>query len=143
MGTRGPIPSRDDQRVRRNKPEVPTDTVTAIGAVPVPDLNLGDKLHPLVTDIYESLRNSAQAKYYEPSDWQYARLVMWELNTHLMNSRPSAVYLASINTMLSNLLMTEGDRRRVRIEIERQPTGPTATVTSIADVYKERLNQAT
>jgi hypothetical protein len=145
VGTRGVIPKRDDQRIRRNKPEVPTDTVTAIGAVPIPDLNIPDP-HPLVEDLYESLRNSAQNRYFEPSDWAYARLTMHTINDMLKGKgeehRISPMMLAAVNTMLSNLLLTEGDRRRVRIEVERQPTGPIGTVTSISDVYRERLSQS-
>lgn len=139
MGIYGPIPNRSDQRVRRNIGD-PIDKVTAIGKVKVPDLFIGDA-HPLVKDVYESLKNSAQTQYYEESDWQYARLTLFFLNQQLWAGRPSAQMLATLSGMLSNLLMTEGDRRRVRIEIERQTRGPQATVTSISDIYRQRLEK--
>lgn len=140
MGIKGPIPNRDDQVVRRNLDRQKADKITAIGLVEVPEL--GFDAHPLVVDLYESMKESAQSKWYEPSDWQMARLTMWELNTHLLQSKPSAVYLTAINQMLTSLLLTEGDRRRVRIEVERTPTGPTASVTSISDIYRDRLSQS-
>ncbi|MDP7733655.1 hypothetical protein [Mycobacterium paragordonae] len=136
----GPVPQRSEQTVRRNKPEIPISKVTAIGNVPIPDLDI-DNPHPLVTSLYESLRHSAQNKYYEPSDWEYARLTMHLLNDLVWSpgARGAAIKIASINQMLTSLLVTEGDRRRVRMEVERKPAGNGAEVVSIADLYRQRL----
>lgn len=48
-GSRGPVPKRSDQRIRRNRPDVPTGTVTALGTVALPGLGL-EAPHPLVAD---------------------------------------------------------------------------------------------
>lgn len=142
MGDRGPIPKREDQRVRRNQEEVPVEKVTAIGVVPVPELGLDDP-HDLVVDLYDSLRNSAQNKYYEASDWHYARLAMHFINDLLKfpTQRGSAQKLASVLPMLTSLLMTEGDRRRARLEIERQPpaAGEGGKVLDMSDMLRQRL----
>lgn len=146
LGERGPIRKRDDQRVRRNKDEVETEKVTAIGLVSIPPLGL-DNPHPLVEDLYRSLAESAQSRFYEPSDWQYARLTMLLLNDMIgtrldKDGKPypiSAVKIQAVNQMMTSLLMTEGDRRRVRLEIERKQSGGDAKVVSIADAYRERL----
>lgn len=140
MPSTGPIPKRSDQRVRRNAPEVPITTVTALGNVPIPQLNIPN-VHPMVLDIYESLKHSGQARYYEPSDWQFARLTMHLVNKLVKSNRPSAQMLASINTMLASLLMTEGERRRVRMEIERKPPGEEGKVLEVADLFRQRLEQ--
>jgi hypothetical protein len=140
VGTRGPVPNRSDQRVRRNKPEVPIETVVAIGNVPVPRLNLCDP-HPLVVDLYESLRHSAQSKYYEPSDWQYARVCLHFADQLLKSSRPSAQLLVTVNQMLSSLLVSEGDRRRVRMEVERNQDTDGGEVLQVADLFRQRLMQ--
>ncbi|QSN49298.1 hypothetical protein I3U33_12810 [Mycobacteroides abscessus subsp. abscessus] len=151
MGTRGPIPKREDQRVRRNEQEIPTEKVVALGKVPVPDLGL-ENPHPFVVEFYESIRQSAQSNYYEPSDWQFARLTMYALNEELNavyqsgdnkgKKKPLGVMkLQVLNQMMSTLLLTEGDRRRVRMEIERNP-GPTAEggkVLTMADHFKQAL----
>src|ERR1700744_2559935 len=80
-------PKRSEELIRRNIPEVPVEKITAIGRVPIPDLDLESlgeqRVHPLVIDFYESLKESAQNKYYEPSDWQTARLAMLVLNQEL------------------------------------------------------------
>ncbi len=136
-GITGPIPNRSDQRVRRNKVDI--DKVPVIGSVRVPKLDI-ENPHPLVTDMYDSLKDSAQAKYYEPSDWQHARLTMYLMNDMLQKPKISAMMLSSVIQMMTPLLMTEGDRRRVRMEVERTPSGPGAEVVSIADVYRQRLD---
>jgi len=97
--------------------------------------------HPLIVDLYESLKKSAQKKYYEPSDWQYARLTLHFVNKLVWSGKPSAQMLASVNSMLTSLLMTEGDRRRVRIEVERQQSGGDDTVVQVADLFRQRLGQ--
>lgn len=140
MGVKGPIPERSDQRVRRNLPETPIEKVQAIGVVPIPDLNLEEReVHPLVTDLYQSIRESAQSKYYEPSDWQVARLTMYVLNDMLIREGIGAMKLTAVNQMLTNLLLTEGDRRRVRIEVERSQEG--AKVLDIAEMFRKKLEQ--
>lgn len=140
MGVHGPIPNRSDQRVRRNIGD-PIDKVTTIGPVEIPDLDLGGEVHPMVTDLYESLKQSAQRKFYEPSDWQFARVTLHFLNGLLLSSRPSSQMLASVNTMLTSLLVSEGDRRRVRVEVERQATGDDGQVMQVADLFRQRLGQ--
>ena len=142
MGITGPVPKHSTQKVRRNIDEVPIQTVTAIGVVPIPELNLVNP-HPLVEDLYESMRHSAQAKFYEPSDWQYARVTLHFANNLLKSTKPSAMMLAQVNTMLTSLLLTEGDRRRVRIEVERKPDGstPTGEVVTLADHYRASMER--
>ena len=143
-GITGPIPERSDQRVRRNIGD-PIDKITEIGPVPIPALGIVDP-HPLVKSMYESLKRSAQRKYFEPSDWEYAKLTMYLVNEMLWNTggKPiSAMKISAVNQMLSSLLMTEGDRRRVRIEVERQNTaGDGAQVLQVADLFRQRLNEA-
>lgn len=140
MGQRGPVPNRSDQRVRRNKPEVPIDKVVSIGVVDVPPLDFPNP-HPLVSDLYKSLQFSGQAKFYEPSDWQYARIACFFADQLLKSSRPSAQLLVTVNQMLSSLLVSEGDRRRVRLEVERNQSDGDAQVLQVADLFRQRLMQ--
>lgn len=147
-GKRGPVGKRDEERVRRNTPDTPTETVQMIGPVETPEL--GDishkgETHPLVLDLYNSIKESAAVKFYEPTDWQFARLTLFALNQELIASRNhgnpmGAMKLTAINQMLSSLLLTEGERRRVRLEVERAPAGPSdGQVIGITDVLKQRL----
>jgi hypothetical protein len=147
VGVRGPIGKRDEERVRRNIPEDPTVTVQMRGLVSIPELgdmsHLGET-HPLVTDMYESIKQSASVKYYEPTDWQFARLALYTLNQELIaaqhNGKPvGAMKLTAINQMLAALLLTEGDRRRARLEIERAPVESDGKVLDVTDMLRQRL----
>lgn len=137
MGVRGPVPKRSDQRVRRNKDE-DLEKVEAIGVVRMPHLGL-DNPHPLVVDLYLSLAESAQSRFYEPSDWHYARFALHFADVLLKSARPSSQLLASVQTMLTDLLVSEGSRRRVRLEVERNQSG--GEVLDVADMFRKRLAQ--
>lgn len=147
MGSRGPIPKRDEERIRRNIPEDPTVTIQMPGRVEIPELgdvsHLGET-HPLVFDMYEAMKNSASVKYFEPTDWVFARLTLHTLNAELIaakhNGKPvGAMKLTAITQMLSALLLTEGDRRRARLEIERAPAEASGKVLDVTDMLRQRL----
>lgn len=138
MGARGPVPKRSDQRIRRNKPETPIDKVEVIGKVHAPDLGFDDP-HPLTEDLFNSLAESAQSRYYEPSDYEMARSVLFFLDQQFKSSRPSAQMVAALFSQLTDLLITEGARRRVRLEVERQQAG--GDVLDVADMFRKRLSE--
>ncbi len=135
----GPIPNRSDERVRRNKPEIPIEKIDIIGEVEIPDLGLRDP-DPLVEDMYEAMKQAGQKKYFEPTDWQYARLALRLLDQELKKPTFSAVKLQALNQMFANLLLTEGDRRRVRIEIERQKSAE-GNVIDAADAFRDWMSK--
>jgi hypothetical protein len=115
----GPIPKRSDER-RRTNHKAETDRVSL--ALPVVEWPEPDPLWPAIArDWFRSLGESGQAVYYEPSDVQMAR-VGAEVLARLINQgqRMSSQLLASWLTLSNSLLTTEGDRRRVRLELERQ-----------------------
>lgn len=135
-GKGGPVPKRSDERIRRNKPETPVEKIEIQGDVVAPGLGLVDP-HPMIVDFYASLRDSAQAKFYEPSDWQFARVTMHFLDQQVKSSRPSGQTLATLSSMLTELLVSEGSRRRVRLEVERNQVE--AQVFDVADRFKQML----
>lgn len=136
---RGAIPKRSEERIRRNKPDVPVEKLSAFGSVVQPPMDFVDP-HPKTVRLWNSLADSAQSKYYEPSDWEYARITLHFLDGLLWANKPSAQMAATVVSMMSNLLMTEGDRRRVRLEIER--AGNDAEVFDIANYFRTRAEQA-
>lgn len=138
MGTRGPVPNRSDQRVRRNKDETPVESVAYIGRVQQPPLDLPNA-HPMIEDFYSSLADSAQAQFYEPSDWQFARFTLHFANKLVQSGKPSSQMLAAVNSALTNLLVSEGDRRRVRMEVEREESKK--QIADVASLFRERLAQ--
>jgi len=140
MGARGPVAKRSEERRRRNKPDGP-ELVQAPSGPPsdLPDLPEPDhNWHEIAVDWYLSLRDSGQAAFYQASDWATARYAA-ELMSRLLNSdrAPNGQLVAALNSVMGSLLTTEGDRRRARIELERQPTGPTLAVVSPLDSYRD------
>jgi hypothetical protein len=111
------VPKRSDQRRRRNASNA-VETVAMEGAVTVPELSLSDA-HPLAIDMYESLKQSGQARYFEPTDWQRARLMCEMVSRMLGAERLNANLYSAIQQDMNELLFTEAERRRVRMEVER------------------------
>ncbi|MER5843698.1 hypothetical protein ABT099_26085 [Streptomyces prasinus] len=141
MGAHGPIPKRSEERRRRNKDDGP-ELIQAPSGPPedLPDLPEPDELwHPIATDWYLSLRESGQAAFYQPSDWAVARYAADLMSKVLLSERgPNGQLVAALNSVMSSLLTTEGDRRRARMELERQkPAGTRLASVSPLDSYRD------
>lgn len=138
----GCVPKRSDQRRRRNKPEIEIEKGQAAEHVDVPAAD--PAWHEIARDWYESLALSGQSGWYEPSDWQTARYVAEAMSRNLESGRFSAQLFASVMQATTSLLATEGDRRRLRIELERGAkvdVDEDAAVASIDD-YRAQLAKA-
>ncbi|MFI8439940.1 hypothetical protein ACIGKG_04890 [Streptomyces rochei] len=141
MGVTGPIPKRSEERRRRNKDDGP-ELVKAPSTPPaeLPDLPEPDpNWHEIATDWYLSLRESGQAAFYQPSDWAVARYAAELMSRGLSSDRPpNGQYVAALNSVMTSLLTTEGDRRRARIELERKkPAGVKLASVSPLDAYRD------
>ncbi|MDQ0809821.1 hypothetical protein QFZ63_001535 [Streptomyces sp. B3I7] len=141
VGTRGPIPKRSEERRRVNK-DVGPELIQAPAGGPegLPELPEPDPLwHPIASDWYLSLRQSGQAAFYEPSDWAVARYAADLMSKVLLSERgPNGQLVAALNSVMSSLLTTEGDRRRARMELERKkPAGPQLASVSPLDSYRD------
>lgn len=103
--------------------------------------------HPIAKHVYESMQHSAQRLYYEPSDWALAYLVCDHitrelnpkfvgfkkvLNGETLKGVPILVdepafesmpltggSMSAIMRAFEKLMVTEVDRRKARVEIER------------------------
>lgn len=142
MGAHGPIPKRSEERRRRNKDDGP-ELIQAPSGQPdeLPDLPEPNPLwDPIAKDWYLSLRQSGQAAFYEPSDWAVARYAA-ELMSRVLDCSergPNGQLVAALNSVMSSLLTTEGDRRRARMELERKkPAGPKLASVSPLDSYRD------
>lgn len=140
----GPVPKRSEDRVRTHQSDIATEKLEVYGEVVVPPLNMPFEAHSMVVDFYDSLVISGQARYFEPSDWEYARIVCFILQTIVTSPKPSSEMFKAWQTAASNLLVTEGDRRRLRIEIARQPVNDKSQDDADALVleFRERMEKA-
>lgn len=129
----GPVPKRSDERRRRNKSSR-AEAVPVVGVVEIPAAH--EDWHPIARDWYVSLSLSGQAKFYEPSDWQQARL--WaEVLSRQLDGRVSAQMMATWSAAATELLTTEGARRRARMEIERKSVEAAPALVASLDDYRD------
>ena len=136
MGSRGPVPKRSSQRRRANKPPIPVTAAPTGATSPVPELR--DGLHPLAVRWFEALAASGQSAFYEPSDWAQALVVAEAVDSFARE--PQAAMLRTILTASTSLLVTEGDRRRLQVELQRTPVdADEAAAVAALDSYRERL----
>ena len=145
-GIPGPVPKKDGERRRRNKtPEkegslsaIPAEVinldVTMAGEVEIPEMD--DDWHPIAKQMWQAQIKSGQVLWMEPSDWAILYTLCESLSRDMKpqviginedTGEPTFAKIplkgASLNAYLkafASLLMTEGDRRRLRIELERQ-----------------------
>lgn len=139
MGRTGPVPKRSDQ-VRRTNNKGAETKIPVEGTVTVPEVDQS-KWHPLVRELWASLPDSGQSRFYEPSDWAMAAILMEDLSHYMRSRQRSGVKLSALMSAFTSLLITEGDRRRVRLEIERADAGEPVpendpTVAIMADYRK-------
>lgn len=149
-GSGGPVPKRSSQRRRSNSP----DTVTAetAGATGSPEAD--PSWHPVAVRWFESLADSGQSTFYEPSDWATAWVVAESIsrelspqpvidkdgNVTMVSFPPKGASLAAWLKAMTSLMVTEGDRRRARLELERTSTvGEVAGGVSELDEYRRRF----
>jgi hypothetical protein len=128
----------------RSKEDQNSVTKAPSGApVDLPDLPDADPLwHPIAADWYLSLRESGQAAFYQPSDWAVARYAADLMSKVLMSERgPNGQLVAALNSVMSSLLTTEGDRRRARMELERKkPASQGDAGVTVLDDYRSAFS---
>lgn len=140
----GPVPNRESDlarpRERKGKDIVPV-TKGELRPVRIP---AADKdWHPIAKMLWESLKKSGQSDFYQQSDWAFAYSLCEDLSLYKKPSvdrngeeyfKRSGQMLQTIYSAMERLLITEGDRRRVRIELhEPDADEDIASVTAIGD----------
>ncbi|MFF7254802.1 phage terminase small subunit [Streptomyces microflavus] len=139
----GPVPNRETDLARpreRKGGEVQSVTRGLARPAKVPN---GDRTwHPIAKRLWDSLKESGQADFYQASDWALAYSLCEDLSFYKKSGKRSGQMLQTIYSAFERLLVAEGDRRRVRIELhEPEPEVQSAAVLAIAD-YKQDLGLA-
>jgi hypothetical protein len=143
------VPKRDDQRRRHNEPVGgPAEKGEHVPCDP-PKAN--PKWHPVAKRWYQSLALSGQSWWYQASDWATAEVLAEEMSRCLRPQyvaynektgepvfveRPMGLSLSAFLKGASTLMATEGDRRRLRIELERKP--PAAAEGTVSWIEQAR-----
>ncbi|MER6314612.1 hypothetical protein ABT237_12695 [Streptomyces sp. NPDC001581] len=94
--------------------------------------------HPIAQRLWDSLKTSGQADFYQDSDWALAFSLCEDLSYYKGAGKRSGQMLQTIYSAFERLLVAEGDRRRVRVELhEPAPEQQSAAVLAIADYKKD------
>jgi hypothetical protein len=140
--TGGPVPKRSTTRRRRNKESVPTKIGRYTTGIP---FEANEDWTPSVQALWNSLGDSPMSQYFEDTDWAFAAVTFDVLSEALTirNNTTGQLNATMINSCmvgLSRLGITEADRRRLKVEIEKPgtPAEDDATIT-VLDSYRERL----
>lgn len=115
----GPVPKRSDQKRHRIKPDVPLRRGQAQPFVSCPPP--GKDWDKRARDWYKSLALSGQSVFYEPGDWHTALVAGALLSDIYRNGFAVASQIQAWSAMNSELMATEGARRRARVELYREP----------------------
>lgn len=122
-------------RSKEEKDAVTKAPGAAVVVVPEPD----ELWHPIARRWYEALGESGQSRFYEPSDWAAAQYAAEAMSRNLAAGRFSAQMFAAVWSAMNDLLTTEGDRRRVRMELQRPPAGGNSEGVTVLDDYRAAL----
>lgn len=141
MGGQGPVPNRSGDLSRKrdaNRGDRP-DLKTGLHYEPnIPEA--GDWCHTAML-VWDSFANSGQSDFWQESDWSYAYVICEWLNRLELDptARGSAQNMATILQGMTNLMMTEAERRRARVELERpKPQEVPRSKAAVTDL-RERL----
>lgn len=140
MAAHGPVPNRSDDLSRERDANRGDRMPIAKGELrPVRIPHADPEWHPIARKFYDSLKTSGQSDFYQNSDWAYAFSLCDDLSLYKKSGKRSSMMFAAINTAMTNLLVTEADRRRARIELSApEDEGESAAVLAIAD-YRAAL----
>lgn len=145
----GPVPNREANLARprsRKGSEIQPVTRGVLKPVVVPRLD--PKWHKIAKMLWNSVKDSGQAEFYQQSDWAFLYSVCEDLSEYknpkvdrngVEYTKRSGQMLQTIYSAMERLLITEGDRRRVRLELhEPEPEQVPAAVIAIA-AYQQDL----
>jgi hypothetical protein len=133
----GRIPKRSSEIMgHRTKADLANRAFVGMPVAVVPP-PCPEGIHPVAVKWYESLKTSGQHLFYEDSDWALAVFTAHQMS--LCMKFPTASAFKSILDACDRLLVTEGARRRVRIEVERPDPHEGAEKPKEIDDYRSRL----
>ena len=96
--------------------------------------------HPQAKKFFNSLKTSGQADFYQDSDWAFAVFLADEITAYKSAGNRSAMMLTAILQGMERLLLTEGDRRKARIELTEPPVEETPAALIAINGYKAALS---
>jgi hypothetical protein len=118
-GSRGPVPKLTAERRRRNTPSGPELLTVPMADVSTPP-EADPTWHSAIVQWYDGLRSGPEAEFMTAAGWGFVRYLAVRESRNLKLARPSAQTSALFVASQADLLVTEGSRRRLRVELDRR-----------------------
>lgn len=140
-----PIPKRSDQLHDKRPSRLEGLTQLAVNNPYYEQPEPNPDWHPIAMQWYESLPKSGQSHYYQASDWATAVMCADLISREFHRADDpeskkgiSPMMIHEIFTQAGNLLTTEGERRRLRLELIRaEKNDDSEEVVTALEQYKQ------
>ena len=142
MGARGPMP-RPEAELARPRSRAGKDRQQAVHGVRreiTSTLEADENWHPIAKELWESALSSGQADFYQNSDIAYLYSLCEEISEYKQSPKRSSMMFTAIMSAMNPLLLTEGDRRRVRVELNEPPQEKASLSVIGKNQYKDAVN---
>ena len=140
----GPAPKPESKRRRYNRPKshgsaTPVTAPAASGDA-ARELGIADP-HQLVADMWSTVQESCESRFYSEADWARLRLELFNANEILTSGKPiTGNAWATVQHGLNAMLISPAEKRRCAIDVK--PVGPDAdedAAVSMTAKYQRKL----
>lgn len=142
LGARGPVPNRSEDLARPRERKGGDQTPITKGTLrPTEAIEPDAEWHPIALMLWDGALSSGQADFYQNSDLAFLYSLCEDLSLYkrATGRGRSGQMLQTIYSAMERLLITEGDRRRVRVElVAPEPEESPASVIAL-DEYRQGL----
>lgn len=141
--SRGPIPKRASERTRNNKTGEDGLEIVRGVALPYEWTDPSFDWEQPIQRYYLSFQKSGMAAFFQQTDVEQLWMACEWMNRQWASGRPSAMILQEAMKMTDGLGATEGERRRLKIELDKPKVDDSADKydAKITDI-RDRLSQS-
>lgn len=136
----GPVPNRPEDQSRErdanrgDRLPISKGTLRPVENVPAP----AEDWPEMVQELYLSAAASGQSDFYQESDWWLWYSLCEDLAYYKRMGKRSGQMLQTIYSTMTDLLVTEGARRKARVILtDPEPEEDDAAVLALADYRSE------
>lgn len=135
-----PRPEAELARPRSRKGGDQQPTLSGVRREISLNLTASEDWHPIAKELFNSALSSGQSDFYQDSDIAYLYNLCEEISEYKYSAKRSSMMFTAIMSAMNPLLLTEGDRRRVRMELSEAPQEKASLTVIGRDQYKDAVN---
>ena len=137
------MPNRTEDLARpRERKGGQVTPVTKGRLLPTEGFEPDEDWHKIARMIWDAAEDSGMKDFYQQSDWAILYTLCDDITFYKNRGVRSGQMLATIMSALSSLGLTEGDRRRMHIELTEESDGEEDATVVVMDKYRQGLQVA-